>query len=99
MKRWEESKGNGKAHQTTGLCSEPRFFQKDQFVHERVGAFLQEHSPRTEHRQGGDTNQQKHPDRHFANAESEPDDIWLVNEIQAIGIEAHKTEKFGWPLK
>ena len=85
--------------QNTGLCSGRRFFQRDQFVHERVGSFFQEHAPRTKDCQGGDTNQQKHPDRHFANAESEPDDIRLMNEIQAIGIEAHKTEKFGWPLE
>jgi len=84
---------------TESLCCVRRLSRRNEFVDERVGSFFQEHAPRTEYCQGRDANQKKHPDRHFANAEAQPDDIRLVNEIQAIGIEAHKSEKFGWHLK
>ena len=76
-----------------------RFSQRDEFIDERVRCFFQNHSPRAEHGQGRNTNQEKHPDGHFANAESEPDDIRLVNKIQAVGISSDHAEEFSWPLE
>lgn len=76
-----------------------RFSQGRKFIDECVRCFLQKHSPCAEHGQGRNANQEKHPDRHFANAKSEPDDIRLVNKIQAVGISSDQAEEFRWPLK
>ena len=72
------------------------FSQRNDSVHEPVCGLFQEHSPCTERSQRWDADQKECPDRHLTNAQSEPDDIGLVNEIQAVRIESHKAEEFGW---
>ena len=73
------------------------FSERNQFVHQHIGSLFQKHSPSAEDSQCWDANQKKHPDRHFANAKAKPNDIGLMNEIQAIGIEPDKAKEFGWP--
>ena len=68
------------------------FSRKNELVHKYVRSFFEEHAPRTEDSEHQDTDQQEHPDRHFANAESEPDDVRLMNEIQAVRIKPHESE-------
>src|SRR5437899_5653820 len=70
------------------------FFQRDESVHEPVCAVFQKHSPRTERSQSWHADQKECPDRHLTNAEPKPDDIGLVNEVQAIRIESNETEEF-----
>ena len=67
--------------------------KRNEFVHEPVCGLFQKHSPRTERSQSWHADQKECPDRLLPNADSEPDDVGLVNEVQPIGIEANKTEK------
>ena len=57
------------------------FSQRNDSVHEPVCGLFQEHSPCTERSQRWDADQKECPDRHLTNAEPEPDDVGLVNEI------------------
>ena len=71
------------------------FSERREFVNQRVSRLFQKHSPRAKRSQGWKTDQEKHPDRLLSNAEPEPDDIRLVNEVQAIRIESNETEQSG----
>ena len=71
------------------------FSERCEFVNERVSRLFQKHSPRAKRSQSWNTDQEKHPDRLLSNAEPEPDNIRLVNEVQAIRIESNETEQFG----
>ena len=75
------------------------FSRRNEFLHEHVCGLFQKHSPRTERSQGWHADQKECPDRHLTNAEAEPDDVGLVNEIQSVGIEPYETQKVPWFLK
>lgn len=71
------------------------FPYRKQPVYQGVGSFFQEHAPGSEDSQHRDANQQECPDRHFANAEAQPDDVRLMNKVQAVGIESDQAKQSG----
>src|SRR5438132_555286 len=76
-----------------GVISSPSFcLRRDEFVYQRVGRFFQKNSPRAEHSQRCDSDEQKHPDRLLPDAKSEPDDVGLVHEIQSIRKSSDEAE-------
>jgi hypothetical protein len=81
------------------LLSVRWFSQRNEFLHEHVCCLFQTHSPRTERSQSWHADQKECPDRHLTNAEPEPDDVGLVNEVQSVGIEPYETQKVRWSLE
>ena len=71
------------------------FSARQNFIHECVGCFLQNNSPRAEDCECDNKNKQEGQNRQRPDAKAEPDHVRLVDEIETIGINSDETEDLG----